>query len=102
MKNKRILVIPPIVLYIIWLILIPILFKGQHWGFSDESTVAWLYFFSTVGLAGAVGTITVVGYCILSGFLNLACWIMDGAPQKLLDPILKEAEKEVEEFLKED
>ncbi len=92
MKNKRILIIPPIVLYILWLILIPIIFHGQHWG--DSSAIAWLYLMSTVGILAVGCCITVIaliGIRIISGLVE---WIKKGIPE--------EAEKEVDEYLEDD
>ena len=102
MKNKRILIIPPIVLYVLWLILIPILFHGQYWEKLEAPAIASLYLISTAGLfaVGTVITIVIVtiGLCI-DGLIK---WIKEGIPEEKPDILFREAEKEVDEYLEND
>ena len=100
MRNKRVLVIPPIVLYIIWLILIPILFHGQIW--NDSPAVGWLYLVSTIGVMLGGAAITIVYGIIMVTIQGLANWIAEGIPKNEPDELLDEAEKEVDELLEED
>ena len=102
MKNKRILIIPPIVLYVIWLILIPILFHGQYWEKLEASAIASLYLISTAGILAVGCCITIivlVGTIIIGGLVQ---WIKEGRPEEKPDILFREAEKEVEEFLIDD
>lgn len=101
MKNKRILVVPVIVLYVLWLVLIPIIFHDIYWEKLEVSAIAWLYLMSTAGV-WAVGCciyiIALVGIRIISGLIE---WIKKGIPEEEPDEFLEEAEKETDIFLEE-
>ena len=102
MKNKRILVVPVIVLYVLWLVLIPIIFHDIYWEKLEVSAIAWLYLMSTAGVLSVIGctaVIILIGIRIISGLVE---WIKKGIPEEESDGFLEGAEKEVDMFLEED